>query len=752
MCIDSADDLRLIDHLDETLWVASSCPVRGLDIDEKTLGLIDSDQDGRIRPPELKRAISWLFEALADYESIVDGRDWLELNQIDDNGATGQRIKQSALRILENLGRPNDSRITLADAMDRTGIFAKVKSNGDGIIPEEAAESDETKAVIRDIINAMGAETDLSGKPGVTADKVNAFYTAANDYLNWWSEGYPENQEIQAVDEPLVVEEDTSISLEDAVEEHVKAEADVESAGPVVVNEPKVSHLNKDIFPLGVETAAAFGALNALRSKIDEFFVQRKIAVFDSAAVSFFNFRESDLLEAGKRDEKTIQEVMSGLPLARVAVGVDLPLEEGVNPVYLSAVKIFETQVLRPVLGEEKEFLTESDWSRVKEFFKAYEAWIGSKKGAEVESLGAERIAAILRGPEKEAIHALIQLDSALAGEIKAIEEVEKLLRLHRDLFRLVNNTISLSEFYDTRKDGIFQTGVLIIDGCALRMCVEVLDLNAHSAIAQKSGIYLIYLEAKRSDKPKPITVCAAVTSRSAGRLSVGKNGVFYDRKGLDWDARVAKVVVNPISLSEAAWAPFKAIGELITGQIEKITSSRQKALEQQITGSLTKLDKNVSGNPAESLSSQSASKSNAGIGLGGMLAGGGVAIAALSSSFAYIAQQVRSLPDIYFVYTALLVLLFVIGPSMLIGFIKLRRRDVGMILEASGWAINGQMRLNIKLAHDLTHVGHFDKHARKIHYSYLTEDKRTKRRRFWKWLIMMTIIICALLWWFTNH
>src|SRR5690606_30083067 len=126
-----------------------------------------------------------------------------------------------------------------------------------------------------------------------------------------------------------------------------------------------------------------------------------------------------------------------------------------------------------------------------------------------------------------------------------------------------------------------------------------VADVNTHMAIAQKSGIYLLYVEAKRKDQPVTLTICAAVTSRNAGRLTVGKNGVFYDRQLRDWDARVTKVVVNPISLKEAAWAPFKAIGDLITAQIEKITQSRQKALEQQISTSITDIDKQVGQKPS---------------------------------------------------------------------------------------------------------------------------------------------------------
>jgi len=751
LCLEKAEDIRLVLDLDETLWVASSCPVIGLDIDEATLKLIDSDADGRIRPLEIKGAIRWILLVLSDFESLTVGQDWLNLSQINAQDEAGAALLKSAKRILENLGRPDDVKITLADAQNRGGIFAQVKSNGDGVIPEIAAEKDETKQVIRDIIATVGGVDDRSGAVGVTADKVNAFYQAAQSYLDWWVKGYPADQIHQPGYVPPV-NEATELSLEDAIEKGAKAEAAVETDLPTETA-PALELPERDaaIFPLGEGTPAAFGAVQALRDKVNEFFAQRRIAAFDSSAVTFLNFRESDLAAVGKRDEASLREIMQGLPLAHVKANADLPLVDGVNPAYADALLALKTRAVTPLLGE-KDTLTPEDWAALQGKLADYEAWIKAKEGAEVEKLGAARLGAILKGPEREAIQALITVDAALAGEIAAVEQVEKLIRLHRDLFRLLNNVISFPEFYDTDKQAIFQTGHLIIDGCSLTMCVEALDINAHSAIAQKSGIYLIYVEAKRKDQPAPIKVCAAVTSRNAGRMTVGKNGVFYDRKGRDWDAKVTKVVVNPISLREAAWAPFRAMGDLITSQIEKITASRQKAVEQQISGTITEMDKNVSQKPPAELPDSKSSSSGGGMGMGGMLAGGGVAIAALSSSFAYIAQQVRNLPDIYFLYTALLIIFFVVGPSVLLGYFKLRARDIGMMLEASGWAINGRMRLSIKLAHDLTHVGKFPKGSERVYYEYLTEDGKTRRRRFWTWFGGAALVIAGLCWWLTYE
>ena len=51
--LDSGIDIMNLDKLDQKLWVALACPTRGLEFDTKTLELIDTDKDGRIRAPEI---------------------------------------------------------------------------------------------------------------------------------------------------------------------------------------------------------------------------------------------------------------------------------------------------------------------------------------------------------------------------------------------------------------------------------------------------------------------------------------------------------------------------------------------------------------------------------------------------------------------------------------------------------------------------------------------------------------------------
>src|SRR5436190_22573846 len=62
--LQSGADLAALDQLDQKLWVALAVPATGLEFDSRTLSLIDTDKDGRIRPPELIAAAKWVCEWL----------------------------------------------------------------------------------------------------------------------------------------------------------------------------------------------------------------------------------------------------------------------------------------------------------------------------------------------------------------------------------------------------------------------------------------------------------------------------------------------------------------------------------------------------------------------------------------------------------------------------------------------------------------------------------------------------------------
>ena len=81
------------------------------------------------------------------------------------------------------------------------------------------------------------------------------------------------------------------------------------------------------------------------------------------------------------------------------------------------------------------------------------------------------------------------------------------------------------------------------------------------------------------------------------------------------------------------------------------------------------------------------------------LLAGGGLAFAALSSAFTFIAGELAKLSPLeLFGGFVALVLAYVI-PVSFAAWLRLRRRDLGTILEGSGWAVNTRLYLNRELA-----------------------------------------------------
>ena len=120
----TSDDLLALRHLDQKLWVALSCPVKGLELDDKTLARVDSDNDGRIRVPELIHAVEWAASALKDPAELLSGHQSLPLASIDDSTAEGKVLVSSARQILANLGRKDAKEITVEDAADTAKIFS----------------------------------------------------------------------------------------------------------------------------------------------------------------------------------------------------------------------------------------------------------------------------------------------------------------------------------------------------------------------------------------------------------------------------------------------------------------------------------------------------------------------------------------------------------------------------------------------------------------------------------------------------
>src|SRR6266404_5393594 len=438
--LDSGADLLALEHLDQKLWVALACPTTGLEFDSRTLALIDADKDSRIRAPELIAAVKWAGGCLKNPDDLLKSAPALPLAAINDATLEGKQLLASAREVLADLGKKDADSITVEDTMDTEKIFTQTRFNGDGIVPAESASDPAIASVINDIIACLGRETDRSGKPGISQARANQFFAEAQAFSDWWK----------------------------------KAEAD------------------PAILPLGEATPCAVAAVKAVKAKVDDYFTRCRLAAFDPRAIGALNREEKEYLVFAGKDLTLSSSEIAGFPLARVEAGRPLPLQDGVNPAWARPLAKLKSEVVKPLISD-RDALADAEWTAILARLGPFECWSAGKAGAAVEKLGLPRVREILAGPARDRITALIAEDKRLEPEFNAIAAVEKLVRFHRDLYKLCNNFVSFRDFYGRKDKAIFQAGTLYLDQRSGELCMTVEDAGRHAIMAGLSGTCLAY-------------------------------------------------------------------------------------------------------------------------------------------------------------------------------------------------------------------------------------------------------------------
>jgi len=657
--LDTGHAVTRLAHLDQKLWAALSCPTRGLEMDTRTLDLLDADNDGRIRAGDVIAVVEWLGNLLKNPEILMERQDRLPLDAIDEGKDEGRAVLAAARRILSKCGKAGVEVITLADVAGVEEVFAANDFNGDGIVPAEIVVDPALRRVVEDIIACLGGETDRSGLPGVSTDKVEAFFASAGTFAAWAA----------------------------------AAESDAALAA------------------LGIDGRAAAEAMAAVVAKIDDWFTRAALAAFDGRAAGPLNRSEEDWAALAPRLLSPADEGLAGFPLALVTAGGDLPLATGLNPAWAEAMAGFNAAVVVPLLGR-RDSLGVADWAGLKARLLPWMDWRSRRPQGPVGDLGAERIAAILAADAKPAILDLIAKDLALEAEAKAIASVDKLLRCCRDLMTLLNNFVAFRDFYTRKRKAVFQAGTLYIDGRSCDLCVKVVDPDKHATIATLSRIYLVYCECQRRGDGDKMYIAAAVTAGDSDQMLVGRNGVFYDRQGADWDATVVKIIEHSISIRQSFWSPYKKAGKLVAQQVEKFAAARTAASP--LAPEPPPLSKPAGGTPVPAPKPTPASAPTAPAAapqpfdagrFAGIFAALGLAVGAIGTAVASMVTGFLSLPWWQIPLALVGILLAISGPSVIIASLKLHQRNLGPILDANGWAVNTHARINIPFGTALTHL-----------------------------------------------
>ena len=677
--LSKGEDIRHLGELDPKMWTVLSCPVKGLEIDEKSLAYIDGNSDGKIRIQDVVDTAEWLTGALKNPDLILEGKDNIDIEHFSDT-ESGRKLYKSAKQILANLSKDGNV-ISIADTSDSAAIFALTRFNGDGVITETSTDDAQLKSVIATIVATQGGVLDRSGAMGVNAQTVEGFYKELNDYASW-------------------------------------NEAAVEA-------------------PFGNDTDAAIQAYDALDAKIKDFFMRSRLAAFSPDSTPSLDVKTS-LIDAISADNLTDKlEEIAAYPVARVTGKPEIDLSEPVNPAWAA-----QFEILKPLLSKSAAKLTEESWKQLGQQFAAYTAWKNSKAGASVETLGYPAVKELLAKDSKGALLEIIAQDAALAENAANIDMVDKFLHVFRDFYRLLRNFVTLNDFYNKDKGvaAIFQSGRLIIDQRECRLCMKVTDMAKHNAYAASSGMFLIYCDCTTASVAGSINVVAAVTVGEIGDLFVGKNAIYYDNAGVEWDAVITKIIDNPISVSQAFWSPYRRISVAIENLISKNAADKDAKMMADIT---TKINAVPATLPAGSPDSKPAPVPPFDIAkFAGIFAAIGVAFGMIGTALSGLMEGVAALAWWELVLVFVGIMLVISGPAMVMAWLKLRRRNIAPLLNANGWAVNAASKISIPFGETLTDAASFPKLKLK--------DPYKKASSPWKKLVVVVIslaMVAAALW-----
>lgn len=461
----------------------------------------------------------------------------------------------------------------------------------------------------------------------------------------------------------------------------------------------------QDALPLGDASAAAHALVTELDAKVVDFFTRCELAAFDERAGAVLNASEDALKALAPAALQAGAPAISELPLAHVTPAGTLPLTTGLNPAWSARVAELQANVVTPLLGQRQE-LCAADWQAIKDKLAPYTTWLASKP------------------------------DPAAEGD--GVRDLERLARYVRDLHPLANNFVSFRDFYTRQGKATFQMGTLYLDGRSCELCVAVVDAAKHAALAGLSRVCLVYCDCVRgADK---LSVAAAFTAGDSDQLMVGRNGVFYDRQGRDWDATISKIVEHPISLRQAFWSPYKQAMRMVGEQLQKIAAAKAKAADDKLSGAAVSAATQGAGSKVAAPAPFDVGK------FAGIFAAIGLALGAIGTMAVSLIGGLFGLKWWQIPLALIGLMLLISGPAVLLAWFKLRSRNLGPILDANGWAVNARARINIAFGTSLTQLAKLPQGAERA----LT-DPYADKPSHWPYVAVVLTLLAVLVWlvWF---
>jgi hypothetical protein len=681
----SGDDIACLHELDQKLWAVLTMPARQ-HLMRDTLEHLDADQDGRIRVPDILKTIGELKAALSSLDILFEQTDKISTGQ-----AADAELRLAIVNVNEiiseksqNLppdsgntpvpGQTNDSSADLVGIGKAISLFSKLPLNGDGVVVPESTNDIGLQALLRTLIEAGYSVADASGAQGLDAACSEKFVSDAKAYLAWAEE------------------------LE----------------------------RNPELLPAGEKSGEAVSLFKEIHLQLDEYFRRCKLLAMADAKATTKEL-EAAFSAVLSQTVSPDSEALKALPVAFPNSDGILHLDGPLHPEYEKTLRAFFALV------ELDNELTSAKWEAVKARFASYQAWLSAKPIVNAEALGAATLSAIVYSGDLVKIEALIEADKKMADVALQLQRLRQVALLKRDFLRILKNFVNLDEFY-LNKRGIFQSGRLFLDSRELELCMDVTNAAAHAATAGLSSMYLIYCDLTKKDGTKK-SVMSAFTAGDAGDIFVGRNGIFYDAENNDWDAVITKVVVQPISIREAFFSPYKWFVRTVEGFAMK----RAAAAEAE---SLNKM-KDSAGAAA---STKGGAEAKAGLPAAAKKIDVGT-VAAIGVALGSIGAMVTGSLGIFFGMGVWMpvgiigVILLISGPSMILAYMKLRRRNIGPLLNAEGWAVNGKLKINVPFGGTLSHLSALPSGS-----SRQFNDPFAEKKSHWRLYVCAVLLIALVL------
>lgn len=628
--VNHAADLAGLAKLHPALWAVSSAPKDHFYVDPRFLSLLDDEQKGRIRVKDVQLAAEWLLQHLAKTNGIDSESDQIAIEDLNPAGPEYPDLAR-AIEFVKTC-EPNEPSINLELISKVRKSYIEHPPNGDGIILESNAESEELSKWISCIKSVSKGQLDLSGSIGIGSPELQLFI----DEMKRWQAWYKKTEQL-----------------------------------------PETSTL-----PFGAESEAWIKTLEPVIELIDLFFAQSKIIARDESLLA--DYLKNEHLKNLKSEnsiaiEEQLKKVFPVPPNSKLALDLSEPVENYWHDIF----DLISEKISPQLFGESIKELDEIKWGSIKQHIKAYLDLKHSKPSSPLSHLNKNEFDQFFEADISTQISNLISQDQLVSKDLKSLHTLEKCLLLQKYILRFCCNFVNLSELYNPELKALFEKGRLIFDGHVLTFSMWVHKKDEHKNYAKESKIFIVYAEVSDKEKAEQTYLVAApVTDGSKDSFKIGKRGIFRDEQDREWDAKIVDLLENPISISEAIKAPFIRVLESLQTRFESYLKAPIENFEKSAVQSLPP----ASNHASDPKKSPSETKN--------MIVMGSVAIAALGSSFAYVFKTLIAIPISKIVLGVGGLLLLVYLAAFTLAWLSLRKRDLTSFIEASTWAVNLRMPL----------------------------------------------------------